>query len=54
MFIHGIINMNAVSFVKISVAFNLRRFMQTKPQRMFLTGLISMYNAAEFGSYANA
>lgn len=43
MFIHGLINMNAVTFVKISVAFNLRRFMQTKPQRMFLTGLIGKY-----------
>ncbi|KAK5937273.1 hypothetical protein PMZ80_010573 [Knufia obscura] len=40
MFIHGVINMNAVTFVKISVALNLRRFMQTKRQRMFLAGLI--------------
>lgn len=44
MFIHGIINMNAVTFVKISVALNLRRFMQTKKQRIFLAGLISTFS----------
>jgi len=42
MFVHGVINMNAVTFVKISAALNLRRFMQTKQQRIFLAGLISM------------
>lgn len=52
MYAHGIINMNAVSFVKISVASNLHRFMQAKKERIFLVGLIGIPGRAQYRIFA--